>query len=284
MGIHSLLCSLRLPVNIDGCKRVVIKMLNQHTNAYWCVVNDSAIWIEGSSLPCGSAIELNLPFEQAVCIGDYAGYPVMWLNDEHIEQTVEYTSLRELLQVKESLFFIISKAIQYGFMAREFRFCPQCGGRTQLNLNQIAMQCNECRKLHYPRIFPSIIVAVRRDDTILLAQHQRHKGGLFTVLAGFVEVGETLEMAVAREVFEETGINISNIRYFGSQPWAFPSSLMMGYMADYDSGDIKVDKNELIKADWYRKDKLPELAPKGTIARSLIEATLNEIEAQQEIE
>ncbi len=93
-------------------------------------------------------------------------------------------------------------------MAREFRFCPQCGGRTQLNHNQIAMQCNDCRKLHYPRIFPSIIVAVRRDDKILLAQHQRHKGGLFTVLAGFVEVGETLEMAVSREVFEETGIKI----------------------------------------------------------------------------
>lgn len=88
-------------------------------------------------------------------------------------------------------------AIQYGFMAREFRFCPQCGGRTQLNHNQIAMQCNDCRKLHYPRIFPSIIVAVRRDDKVLLAQHQRHKGGLFTVLAGFVEVGETLEMAVS---------------------------------------------------------------------------------------
>ena len=153
------------------------------------------------------------------------------------------------------------------------------GGRNQLNINQIAMQCNECRKLHYPRIFPSIIVAVRRGEQILLAQHQRHKGGLFTVLAGFVEVGETLEMAVEREVFEETGIKIKNIRYIGSQPWAFPSSLMMGYMADYDSGDIRIDKNELIKADWYCKDDLPELAPKGTIARTLIETTLEKIKA-----
>ncbi|GLR75602.1 MULTISPECIES: NAD(+) diphosphatase [Aliivibrio] len=258
-------------------------MLDQHTKAYWCVVNDSAVWLEEKTLPCGSAVDLNLPFENAICIGNYDNHPVMWLNDEHIEQTVEFTNLRELLLVKESLFLMISKSIQYGFMAREFRFCPQCGGRTQLNINQIAMQCNECRKLHYPRIFPSIIVAIRKDDTILLAQHQRHKGGLFTVLAGFVEVGETLEMAVEREVFEETGIKIKNIRYVGSQPWAFPSSLMMGYMADYDSGEIKVDPNELIKADWYYQDNLPELAPKGTIARSLIELTLDEINVRKNI-
>jgi NAD+ diphosphatase len=254
-------------------------MLNQHTKAYWCVVNDSAIWLEAESLPYGSAIDMNLPFESAVRIGEYENRPVLWLNDEHVEQTLIYTNLRSLLLVKESLFFMISKSIQYGFMAREFRFCPQCGGRNQLNINQIAMQCNECRKLHYPRIFPSIIVAVRRGEQILLAQHQRHKGGLFTVLAGFVEVGETLEMAVEREVFEETGIKIKNIRYIGSQPWAFPSSLMMGYMADYDSGDIRIDKNELIKADWYCEGDLPELAPKGTIARTLIETTLEKIKA-----
>lgn len=258
-------------------------MLNQHTKAYWCVVNDSTVWLEENGLPCGSAINLSLPFDSAICIGNHEGYPVMWLNDEYIGQTVQFTNLRELLLIKESLFLMISKAIQYGFMVREFRFCPQCGGRTQLNLNQIAMQCNECRKLHYPRIFPSIIVAIRRDNTILLAQHQRHKGGLFTVLAGFVEVGETLEMAVEREVFEETGIKIKNIRYVGSQPWAFPSSLMMGYMADYDFGEIKVDPNELIKADWYYQENLPELAPKGTIARLLIESTLDEINGSKSI-
>lgn len=256
-------------------------MLNQHTKAYWCVVNDSSIWLEAGKLPKGSAIELDLPFEQAVCIGDYNNKPVFWLNDELVSQTFTYTNLRDLLSYSQADFFLFSKAIQYGFMAREFRFCPQCGGRTQLNHNQIAMQCTDCRKLHYPRIFPSIIVAVRRDGKILLAQHQRHKGGLFTVLAGFVETGETLEMAVSREVLEETGIKIKNIRYVGSQPWAFPSSLMMGYMADYESGEIKVDRNELIKADWYDKYSLPELAPKGTIARALIEATLDEIEREK---
>ena len=252
-------------------------MLNQHTKVYWCVVNDSTIWLETDGLPYGSASDLKLPFEQAVCIGKHNSYPVMWLNDESVEQTLSYTNLRDLLECKETEFLLFSKAIQYGFMAREFRFCPQCGGRTQLNLNQIAMQCNECRKLHYPRIFPSIIVAVRKENSILLAQHQRHKGGLFTVLAGFVEVGETLEMAVEREVFEETGIKITNIRYFGSQPWAFPSSLMVGYLADYESGEIKVDRNELVKAGWYCQDQLPELAPKGTIARTLIETTLDNI-------
>ncbi len=253
-------------------------MLSKCAKVYWCVVNDSAIWLENNVLPFGSSSDLNLPLELAVEIDTYKGYPVLWLNDESIERALCYTNLRELLNHKESDFLLFSKAIQYGFMVREFRFCPQCGGRTLLHIQQMAMQCNKCRKLHYPRIFPSVIVAIRKDDSILLAQHQRHRGEIFSVLAGFVEVGETLEMAVEREVLEETGIQITNIRYFGSQPWAFPSSLMVGYLADYADGEIKVDKNELVKANWFRKEQLPEIVPKGTIAYSLIEATLCNID------
>ncbi|MDR2988964.1 MAG: NAD(+) diphosphatase, partial [Providencia alcalifaciens] len=113
---------------------------------------------------------------------------------------------------------------------------------------------------------------IRRDDHILLAQHRRHsQNPLFTVLAGFVEVGETLEEAVAREVMEESHIKVRNIRYVSSQPWPFPHSLMMGFLADYDSGDIQVDPKELVSANWYHYNDLPLIPPGDTIARRLIE-------------
>ncbi len=105
-----------------------------------------------------------------------------------------------------------------------------------------AMLCSHCRERYYPQIAPCIIVAIRRDDSILLAQHTRHRNGVHTVLAGFVEVGETLEQAVAREVMEESGIKVKNLRYVTSQPWPFPQSLMTAFMAEYDSGDIVIDR------------------------------------------
>lgn len=111
-------------------------------------------------------------------------------------------------------------------------------------------------------------------DEILLAQHTRHRNGVFTVLAGFVEVGETLEQTVAREVMEESGITVKNLRYVSSQPWPFPQSLMMAFMADYAAGDINIDPKELLSAGWYRYDALPLLPPPGTIARRLIEDTV----------
>ncbi len=118
-------------------------------------------------------------------------------------------------------------------------------------------------------------MAVRKGRQILLANHQRHKGGIYTTLAGFVEAGEPIEQTVQREVWEESGLKIRNVRYFGSQPWSFPHSLMLGFLADYDSGEIKLQESELCDARWFDCDEpLPELPPKGTIALALIEATL----------
>ena len=145
-----------------------------------------------------------------------------------------------------------------------------------------AMLCSHCRERYYPQIAPCIIVAIRRDDTILLAQHTRHRNGVHTVLAGFVEVGETLEQAVAREVMEESGIKVKNLRYVTSQPWPFPQSLMTAFMAEYDSGEIVIDQKELLEANWYRYDDLPLLPPPGTVARRLIEDTVAMCRADDE--
>ncbi|EID0062806.1 NAD(+) diphosphatase [Vibrio vulnificus] len=242
--------------------------------AYWCVVSGSDLWLVDGQLPLATSNELNLVAEKAQQIGSYNHHSVMWLNEADVEQSLEMHSLRECLHFPEPLFLLMSKAIQYGHMTQTMRFCPQCGGRNHLNHNQLAMQCGECRTLHYPRIFPCIIVAVRKQQRILLAQHPRHRNGMYTVIAGFVEVGETLEQCVAREVKEETGIEVTNIRYFGSQPWAFPSSMMMAFLADYHAGELKPDYSELADAKWFASDNLPPVAPTGTIARALIEQTL----------
>lgn len=251
--------------------------INRTRAAYWCVVSGSDIWLQQGELPFASADSLGLPYHSAIEIGRYQDEPVMWLNESEVEHELELVSLRDCLSFDSPLFLLMSKAVQYGHMSQTLRFCPQCGGRNHLNHNQLAMQCGECRTLHYPRIFPCIIVAVRKQNQILLAQHPRHRNGMYTVIAGFLEVGETLEQCVAREVKEETGIDVNNIRYFGSQPWAFPSSMMMGFVADYQSGQIKPDYSELSDARWFNIDALPPVAPQGTIARQLIEYTIEKI-------
>ncbi|GAD80971.1 NAD(+) diphosphatase [Vibrio ezurae] len=259
----------------------MLKKSKRQVTAYWLVVNGSDVWIQDKCIPFGCADSLGHGLEQAIDsairIGWYEGHPVYWLNDSDIDSELPMLSLRALLYLPEALFLLVSKAVQYGHMTQTMRFCGCCGGRNSFNHNQLAMQCQQCRTLHYPRIFPCIIVAVRKENQILLAQHPRHKGNMYTVIAGFLEVGETLEQCVAREVKEETGIDIQNIQYFGSQPWAFPSSMMMGFVAEYQGGDIKPDYNELSDAKWCDYDDLPEVAPHGTIARSLIDATVETI-------
>ncbi|WP_162045442.1 NAD(+) diphosphatase [Vibrio taketomensis] len=251
--------------------------ISAQQKVYWCVVLDSEVYLNNNELPLGSAEELGFDHHKAVYVGDYNKIPVMWLNEPDVEQTLPLTSLRECLEFDQALFLLISKAVQYGHMSQSMRFCPLCGGRNHLNHTQLAMQCGQCRTLHYPRIFPCIIVAVRKQDQILLAQHPRHRNGMYTVIAGFLEVGETLEQCVAREIKEETGIEVTNIRYFGSQPWAFPSSMMMAFLADYQAGDVKPDYSELSDAQWFSIDQMPPVAPKGTIARALIDQTVIEI-------
>lgn len=250
---------------------------NKDNAAYWCVVEGHNVWLVNDQLPFFSPQQLPINTEQAIKVGEYQNHPVMWLNDSELDGQRELTSLRTLLHLPTELFYLVSKAIQYGYMTQTLRYCPQCGGRNHLNYNQLAMQCQDCRTLHYPRIFPCIIVAVRKGSQILLANHNRHTSGMYTVIAGFLEVGETLEMCVEREIEEETGIKVKNIRYFGSQPWAFPSSMMMAFVADYESGELKPDFAELKDAQWFETTSLPHVAPHGTIARALIEETAQQV-------
>lgn len=156
------------------------------------------------------------------------------------------------------------------------RFCGRDGTETEAVKGEMAKRCPRCGIFYYPRLSPAIIVRVQDGDRILLARSPGFPLGLYSVLAGFVEPGESIEEAMRREVREETGIEIENIRYFGSQPWPFPNSLMIGYTADYTGGDLRVDPAEIEDAGWYATDELPMLPPEFSIARTMIEDFIEE--------
>jgi NAD+ diphosphatase len=134
-----------------------------------------------------------------------------------------------------------------------------------------AKECLDCGFLNFPRISPAVIVLVERENRVLLARLKRFAEELYSVIAGFVEPGETLEETVQREIEEEVGIRVKNIRYFGSQPWPFPDSLMIGFTAEYESGEIRIDETEITDARWFEPDSLPTIPGKISIARKLID-------------
>lgn len=154
---------------------------------------------------------------------------------------------------------------------RKTRFCGRCGKETRPLRAERGKQCTACGLVTYPRLSPAIIVLVQRDDRILLARSPRFPPGMFGLIAGFVEPGENLEHALLREVKEETGIFVKNIRYFGSEPWPFPDSLMVGFTADFAGGELVVDKNEIESAFWFDREHLPRIPEKLSISRTLID-------------
>ncbi len=193
--------------------------------------------------------------------------------DTAIPDKMTFSPLRPLLEaVGEEIFAIAGRAFQIIDWDRNHEFCGRCGSRLCAKSDERAKYCSSCGLVLYPVIAPAVIVAVVRDRTLLLAYSHRFKAGLYSVLAGFVEPGETLEECVHREIREEVGIAITDIKYFGSMPWPFPNSLMMGFTARYAGGEIIVDNNELDDADWYGPEDMPSNLPvKGTIARKLID-------------
>lgn len=164
----------------------------------------------------------------------------------------------------------------------DHRFCSRCGADTNMHDSERARSCPECRHMAFPRLTPAVIMLVERDDgQALLAWGRQFPGRFFSALAGFVEPGETLEQTVVREVREEVGVEVDNVRYFGSQPWPFPHSLMIGFNADYAGGDLKIQESEIVEAGWYTHDALPPV-PKGrmSIAGWLIEDWITRMNAR----
>ena len=175
----------------------------------------------------------------------------------------------------ETFFSLAGRAIQVVAWDRTHRYCGQCATPTEHLPHERAKRCPACGLISYPRLSPAIIIAVVRrtpqGDRLLLARNQRFPPGRYSVIAGYVEPGETLEGAREREVCEEVGIQIRNVRYFGSQPWPFPNSLMIGFTAEYAGGEFTLEESEIAEAGWFAADALPGLPPKMSIARRLID-------------
>ncbi|WP_394826738.1 NAD(+) diphosphatase [Pendulispora albinea] len=200
--------------------------------------------------------------------------------DVELPAPLVVSNLRELfIPLGDAQFWLAGRAAQVVDWASTHRFCGRCATATERVENERCLRCPACGLLSYPRISPAIIVLVRRDDRVLLARNARSTYGFYSVLAGFSEIGESLEETIVREVREEVGVEVTNARYFGSQPWPFPHSLMIGFTADWRSGEIRVDGEEIAHADWFPADALPPIPPRLSIARSLIDAWVADIHA-----
>lgn len=165
---------------------------------------------------------------------------------------------------------LAGRAVQIVEWSRTHRFCGRCGTRTELAHGERAMRCPACKLLSFPRLSPAVIMVVHRGDEVLLAHGRAFPSPMYSALAGFVEPGESLEEAVRREVREEVGVEVGELRYFASQPWPFPNSLMLGFYADWASGDIVIDPSEIVDAKWFHLDDLPPFPGSMSIASQLI--------------
>lgn len=220
--------------------------------------------------------ELGLVYSNKRRLGSLNGIDCYCCSMDDVGQTPPGTALIGLRRlfgaIPGELFSMANVAVHLTYWDRTNLFCCRCGSPIEDRQDVRAKECNRCGLLVFPRISPAVIVLVRKKDEILLARSERFEEGLYSVLAGFVEPGETLEGAVSREVKEEVGISISDITYFGSQPWPFPDSLMIGFTAEYREGDISIDGDEIVEAGWYRVGNLPKIPDKISIARKLIDS------------
>jgi NAD+ diphosphatase len=251
----------------------------------WFVVQGSGIVIraDGNAVALPATAELalwGLDQRQAHYLGRIAERDCLALEAGPVQLAAPWAieGLRALHdRLDEVVFGVAGRAVQIVHFALVHRFCGRCGTATARDLSERCMRCPRCELTVYPRVSPAIIVLVRRGAEALLAHSGRFATGFYSTLAGFVEPGESLEETLRREVREEVGVEITNIRYFGSQPWPFPHSLMVGFVADHAGGDIVVDGEEIKDARWFRADALPPIPPRLSIARKLIDAWVSEV-------
>lgn len=219
---------------------------------------------------------LGLPAEEPQAVGTLNGREA-WaarIVDDAAEPPagMAFQGLRRLWgALDEETWKLAGRAVQIVEWDRDHRFCGRCGAGTKRKAAELARVCPRCGLQQFPRISPAVIVRIERGDQLLLARSPHFAPGVYSTLAGFVEPGESLEETVAREVREEVGVEVRNIRYFGSQPWPFPHSLMIGFVADWESGEIRPQEGEIEDAGWFELDALPGLPSRFSIARALLD-------------
>ena len=245
----------------------------------WILVRDGSVLFRADPAPGTVLMPDPLPGDLACGVPVYLG-----TRDGIVYYVAEVLSalpagwqqspVRELFgRVPQSDMAIAAYALRILDFDRSTAFCGRCGAKTRPLTTERARVCTACGRVVYPRISPAIIVLIKKgEEEILLARSPGFVPGVFSVIAGFNEPGENLEETVHREVGEEVGIAVQNLRYFGSEPWPFPDSLMIGFVADHARGDIRIDNREIEAAGWFTRDTLPPLPSKMSISRALIEA------------
>lgn len=217
--------------------------------------------------------ELGDFIDEGVFLGDLDGERwVIAEKDIEVPQGYSYITMSEVRQGSDKLSkWIIAVGFQLYRWMEDNKFCGRCGYAMELKNDERAVKCTSCRNIVFPKLSPAIIVAITKGDKLLMAKNKMHSGPYYSLIAGYVEAGETIEETVKREVMEEVGIEVKNIRYYKSQPWPFSSSLMLGFFAEYDGeNEIKIDESELSHADWFDAKGLPEIPNLDSVAGEMI--------------
>jgi NAD+ diphosphatase len=208
-----------------------------------------------------------------VNVGEYASRQCYVIEVAQSVDDVQLIHLRALMKtVNHDQRYLISRALQLITWQKQHQYCGQCGQKNTPHAQEQALHCEPCELFYYPRISPCMMCLIVKDDYCLLARHQKHPSGFYSTLAGFVEAGESVEQTVHREVMEEVGLTVGKLTYFSTQPWPFPHQLMIAYFAEYASGDIRIDHNEILDAQWFHYTELPEVPSIETISGMLINA------------
>src|SRR4030042_2061883 len=278
---------------MDGNRKFVsgiVPTVERLGPSWWFAFQENKLLVYEESSQC------NLP-----CLIDFAELGLTTLRehylgrlDNHLCYAVEvaegtilstgmtFKGLRQIYGcLNEDLFWIAARAVQIVDWDRTNQFCGKCGVELRMKTTERAKECPQCGLLLFPRLAPAIIVLVERGNKLLLARSRYFPSDMYSVIAGFVEPGESLEEAVVRELNEEVGVDVKDIRYFGSQPWPFPHSLMIGFIATYAGGALFLDDEEIEDAGWFTADNLPRIPDKISIARKLIDWFLEKQEKSQ---
>ena len=248
--------------------------------SYWFLFQNGRLLIHETgpafSIPCmpdPTLIDLTVLHRRH--IGQIDGLPcysAALAESASLPEGMRFEPLRKLFScLDEPLAVAAGRAAELLRWDQTNQYCGRCKTPTQHHPSELALFCPQCKLIVYPRISPAVIVAVTRGDEILLVRTRRHAPGRFSVVSGFVEPGETLEQCVEREVMEETGIAVKDLRYFGSQAWPFPDALMLGFTASYAGGEVLADGSEILEAGWFSAGNLPLLPEPVTISRRLID-------------
>ncbi len=255
-----------------------IENASEHKNDYILCYRDNSILLlqQGTE----NVIPRRSDFDEV--FPDEATHYLFSLDEVHCFLLKEYSGNNPDFVFREHLLLRTMPAREFAFIGAvgfhiykwmdEHRFCSRCGTKTTFGKSERAIHCPACELTVYPKISPAVIVAITCNDKILLAQGTHYRFNFYSLVAGYADIGESLEQTVIREVKEEVGIEITNLRYYGSQPWPFSSSMMVGYFAEADDQQpIVVDTKELHDAQWFSRDSLPEIPANISIAGEMIE-------------